>query len=434
VLVVERGPLADPPQFTHREVPTFRRLYLDGGMLTTRNRRVALLAGSCLGGGTVVNYTTSLRLPDDVRKEWARVSGLDLFTSTAFTEAMDAVCARLSVNLDHNRPSRRDELMARGLAALGWHHDRMPRNVVGCSQDDVCGYCGFGCIRDAKQSMLATYLIDAWSHGARFLVECAAERVVVERGRARGIVARTRDGRTVRVAARAVVVAAGAIHTPALLLRSGLGGPIGKRIYLHPVVAAWGHFDERVEPWNGTIQAIYSEELARLHRGYGVRFETAPVHPALFALALPWAGANEFDRAMRELPRTSFVGVLLRDRVGGGVTIDREGAPLVSYRLSRYDRRHLRRGLAGAARVLQAAGATSVVTHDALYASFHQMGTCPMGRHPRSVVNDTGRTHEVPDLYVADASLFPTASGVNPMITIAALAYHVAQEVKARLA
>jgi choline dehydrogenase-like flavoprotein len=462
VIVIERGPLADPPTFTHREIGTLRRLYLDGGMRTTSDRGVTILAGSCVGGGTVVNYTTSLRLPDEVRAVWARVSGLDWFVGDAFDTSLDAVCRRLGVNVEHNHPSRRDEIMARGLRALGWHLEPTPRNVAGCGQDDLCGYCGFGCVRGAKQSMLATYLADAWTNGARFLVDCTAERVLIEDGRARGVAVRTKEGHAATVRARVVVAAAGAIHTPALLLRSGVrGGLIGRRIYLHPVAALWGRFDEDVQPWTGTIQAIYSDALARQHDGYGVRFETAPIHPALFALALPWAGAAEFGAAMALLPRTSLVGVLLRDRVGGRVTIDRHGAPVVRYRLSPYDRGHLRCGLEGAARVLLAAGARGVTTsqwrrvelephqaieswldavdqagygpHDMMLASFHQMGTCPMGRNPRSsVVDATGECHALRDLYVADASLFPTASGVNPMITIGGLAHHIAQQINAR--
>ena len=462
VIVLEKGGHHETGDVDQLEVPSFRRLYLDGGLTATADQGVILLAGSCLGGGTVVNYTTSFATPDAVRDEWARISGLDVFSAASFTRSLDAVCARVGVNTDHGAPSSRDALMEAGLRASGWHVAAMPRDVSGCTQDDVCGYCGFGCARDAKRSTLRTYLEDAAAHRARLVVECEAQRVVVERGTAVGVEARSRTGARVRVRARAVVAAAGAVGTAALLLRSGLTGEVGQGLRLHPVTAVWGLFDQDVRPWTGTIQSRYSNELADLDDGFGVRFETAPVHPAFQALGAAWAGADAFDATMRELPRTSLVGLLVRDREPGRVSVARSGRPVLRYGVSRYDQRHVRRGVDAAACVLLAAGARRVrsmqsrpVVLDAggsvdewlaradrvgygsnrtTYVTFHQMGTCRMGADPtRGAVDGAGESHEVRRLFVADGSLFPSASGVNPMITIMALAHHVAQEMKARL-
>jgi choline dehydrogenase-like flavoprotein len=387
---------------------------------------------------------------------------LDLFQGEAFARALDGVSARLGVNRDHNLPSRRDELMARGLAALGWHADRMPRNVEGCTQDEVCGYCGFGCVRGAKRSMLKTYLAEAAASGARLVVECAVERVTLDRGRAGGVVARTRRGQRLSVRARAVVASAGAIETPALLLRSGLAGSVGRHLHLHPVTAVWGVFDEEVRPWTGTIQAMYSDQFANLDRGFGVKFETTGIHPLFLTYGTPWAGAAAFDAHMRRLPHVSPIGLLVRDRGEGRVRLGRTGSPVVDYAVSRYDQAHVRRGIQGAARVLLAAGARQLIatqnrpvvfrpgagrsldawmrqldaigygSNRTIYFSWHQMGTCRMGAGGEgSVVGETGEAHAVKGLFVADASLFPSASGVNPMITIAALAQIVSEGVKA---
>jgi choline dehydrogenase-like flavoprotein len=464
VLVVEKGGYFNEADFNGREVETLSKLYLGGGLVTSRDQGVIVLAGSCLGGGTVVNYTTSFRTPDSVRSEWARSSGLDFFVRDEFTRSIDAVCARLHVNQEHNRPRTRDELMARGLRACGWHVDRMPRDVDGCTQDEVCGYCGLGCVRAAKQSTLKTYLQDAVDRRARVVVNCSAERVLIENGKATGIAARTREGGTLTVRARAVVVAAGAIGSPALLLRSGLRGRVGADLRLHPVTGVWGRFNEEVRPWTGTVQALYSDQFANLSEGYGAKFETAPVHPAFLALATPWEDARSFDAGMRLLAHTSVVGILLRDRYGGRVTVSRKGVPVVDYRISKYDQGHIRSAVAGAAQVLLAAGAREIIStqprpitlgvgsggkledwlarvdavgygaNQTAYFSFHQMGTCRMGSRPAdSVVNGAGETHAVGRLFVADGSVFPSASGVNPMITIAALAHYVAQQIKAAL-
>jgi long-chain-alcohol oxidase len=464
VVVLERGPYLNESDFTQRELEMLGAAYLDGGLRTTTDGGMVLLAGACLGGGTVVNYTTSFRTPDAVRTEWAETGGLPLFTIQAFDGALDAACLRLGVNQDHNRPSRRDELMEQGLRTQGWHVDRMPRDVQGCTQDDVCGYCGLGCVRGAKRSSLATCLEEAHARGTRIVVNCKVERVTIANGRAIGVEAHdARSGARLRVRARRTVVAAGALGTPALLLRSGVHGAVGQYLRLHPATAVWGRFDDDVRPWTGTIQALYSDQLADLDAGYGVRFETTAVHPGFLALAAPWETAERFDALMEHLPRTSLVGVLLRDRDPGRVTIGRDGLPRVRYQISAYDQTHIRRGVVDGARVLAAAGARRVFatqTRDhewrpdaeplevwtelvdrvgyganrTLYVSFHQMGTCRMGGRRRdSVVDGDGASWDVRDLHVADASLFPSASGVNPMVTIAALAYHVAQALKSRL-
>ncbi len=465
VVVLEKGGYFNEADFSQRESEAIRMMYLGSGMTTSDDLGILVLAGSCLGGGTVVNFTTSFRTPDTVRAEWARLSGLDLFVSDDFTRALDAVCERLRVNQNHNRLSRRDELMAAGLQACGWQVDCMPRNVSGCTQDDLCGYCSFGCIRGAKQSMDKTYLRDAFERGARIVVNCEAEKVQIEHGRAVGVEARTGEGRVVTVRARVVVVAAGAIHSPALLRRSGLGGRVGENLRLHPVTQVWGYFDREIDPWTGTLQAVYSDQFADLDNGYGVKLETVPAHPVLLmGLGTAWESATQFDARMRMLAHLSLVGVLLRDRFGGRVTVNRSGVPVIHYRVSQYDQRHVRRGVEAAARVLLAAGAREVFSSQCrtvsfkpgrqesldewlarvdrvgyganrmLYGSAHQMGTCRMGRMPAtSVVNGEGETHAVKRLYVADGSLFPSASGVNPMITIAALAHYVAQQIKVKL-
>jgi choline dehydrogenase-like flavoprotein len=225
----------------------------------------------------------------------------------------------------------------------------------------------------------------------------------------------------------------------------------------------WGRFDEEVRPWTGTLQARYSDQFVDMDAGYGLKLETASVHPGLLASAGPWESAEQFGALMHDLSHLSLVGILLRDRDGGRITVSRKGLPLIRYRLSEYDRRHVRRGVEGAARVLLAAGAKELFStqnrlvrfqrgnepleawlarvdragygsNQTFYYSFHQMGTCRMGADPRtSVVDGAGEAHAVKRLFVADASLFPSASGVNPMVTIAALAHYVAQQIKARL-
>jgi long-chain-alcohol oxidase len=336
VVVLEAGDYYDDADFDGAELAGWARLYEQGGSTATHDQSVGLLAGACLGGSTVVNYTTSFRTPDEVRAEWAG-HGVPAFESDAYTQSLDAVCDRLGVNLDHNRVSRREEIFRRGLDTLGWHCDAMPRNVLGCDQNGPeCGWCGFGCRRGAKQSTVKTWLADAHAAGARVLVRARARRVLVFGGAARGVEARTPDGHSVSISARAVIAACGAIQTPALLRRSGLtNASIGRNLRLHPATGVFAFFDDEVRPWEGTLQAIYSDEHRNLDgEGYGVKYETTAFHPSLFAAFAPWRSAASYAELAGGLRRTSLVGVLLRDKGGGEVRVGRDGEPVARYRLS----------------------------------------------------------------------------------------------------
>jgi len=352
VVVLEAGGYWSERDFDGAEQTGLRRLYRGGGASATDDQGVGLIAGACLGGGTVVNYTTSFRTPDEVLAEW---EGLG-FPSAELGPSLDAVWERLGINTDHNRPSRRDEVMRRGLEALGWHVDAMPRDVIGCEQGALCGYCGYGCPIGAKQSTTRTWLADAATAGARIVVGTRAQRVLLESGAAVGV-----DAGSVRVRSRAVVAAAGAIETPALLLRSGLKNPnVGRWLRLHPATPVIGILDEEVRPWEGTLQALYSDRHRFLDAGYGLKYETVPAHPALLAAAIPWESAAEHARLMGCLPRLAGIAVIPRDRGSGRVRIAPNGEPIATYRLAEDDARRLAIGIDGAGRILAAAGAREI--------------------------------------------------------------------------
>jgi long-chain-alcohol oxidase len=462
VVVVEAGSYHAEDYFAGRELDGLQSLYLNGGGLATDDQSLSLLAGSCVGGGTVVNYTTSFRTPARVRAEWASL-GAQVFASDDYTAALDAVCERIGVNQEHNRPSPRDAIMHRGLSELGWHSDFMPRNVRGCKQDERCGYCGYGCPYAAKQSALVTWLQDHAARGGRIVADTHVDTVTVSDGQARGVVGHHHPtGSEISVRARAVVCAAGAIHTPALLRRSGLKNPnIGRWLHLHPATAMWAQFEEEVDGWSGTLQAVYSDEFADLDgEGYGCKFETAPIQPLIAFTFFPWRSARQHFELMQALPHTSGIGCLLRDKGAGEVRTGRDGHPVVRYRLSEVDQRHMHQCLVGAAQALKAAGARYLYSSHAKLCdttgdlddlarqmtaagygsgqihlgSFHIMGTARMAGDPSLGATDpTGQTYDVRDIVVCDASTFPTASGVNPQISIMATAHLNASALAARL-
>jgi choline dehydrogenase-like flavoprotein len=465
VVIVEAGRYFTEKDFDGAELSGFDRLYLNGGGMASADGGVGLLAGRALGGSTLVNYTFSFRTPDGVRREWSSEHGLDAVATGQFDRSLDAVWERIGVNSEHSLPSRRDESIREGLDKLGWEWQVMQRNVRGCTED-VCRLCHYGCQSGAKQSTLKTWVQDAHDAGARILVGTRAERVLTRRGAAHGIEARTSAGHRVDVRARAVVSACGALHTPVLLARSGVASKVlGKHLRLHPVLVVWGQFDEEMRPWEGMLSSTYSDRDVDMDgNGYGVKYEHVAIPPSILLSFAPWRGGRRHAELMQALPFTGGLGVLLRDHGVGEVRTGRDGEPVVRYRLTSGDVEHMRRGVRGAARVVEAMGARRIYSSHSKWVayepgargdldgfcrdadacgwgagqaqmiSFHIMGSARMGASPiDSVCDPTGQVWSMPNLYVLDASAFPTASGVNPMVTIEALAHMNARALAAQL-
>jgi choline dehydrogenase-like flavoprotein len=289
------------------------------------------------------------------------------------------------------------------------------------------------------------------------------ERITIEAGVATGVEATVRRKR-LTIRSRAVVAAGGSIQTPALLLRSGLRNPnIGRHLHLHPVAAVFGIYREPIEGWHGALQTAACDHFAGADGGYGFIIEVPPMHPGLAALSLPWQSAEGHHQLMRQLRHAATFIAITRDRDSGRVRVDRDGRPVVDYSISRRDAANVVRAAKTAVRLHAAAGARTiggpynnlpefavgygdlekhlrtfmslgVRKNDLTLYSAHQMSSCRMGAKARHApVNPVGETYEVKNLFVADGSALPTSTGVNPMISIMALAHRNAQIIKARL-
>jgi choline dehydrogenase-like flavoprotein len=462
VIVLEKGGFHVETDFDGNELASTGRLFENRGLLTTADLSMLLLAGSTLGGGTTVNWSASFRTPDDVLREWEQNYGVTGFTGEPYQQALDTVTERLNVNTEC-AASPQNSVLEHGARQLGLAHDVIPRNTRDCED---CGFCNFGCQFGAKQSTLRTYLQDAFDRGGRVVVDTNVQRVLTENGQAVGVegVVRGTDGQQhyLSVRAQAVVVAAGALHTPAVLMRSGLGNAnIGSNLHLHPTTLTYGIFDEPIRGWQGAPMSRYVSEFKNLDgRGYGVTLETAPVHPGIGALALSWANGKQHKDIMLQMGHLSNIIIITRDTESGRITLDRSGYPQIHYTLGAHDARHMMRGLLESMRIQHAAGAKQIGAPFALpftwyegqdfdeilhtvgqqrlspnnFALFsaHQMSSCRLGGSAaQGVLKPTGETYEVRGLYVADGSVLPTATGVNPMLTIMAVAHVIAGHIKA---
>ncbi|HLZ23255.1 MAG TPA: GMC family oxidoreductase N-terminal domain-containing protein [Ktedonobacterales bacterium] len=475
VVILEKGGYYNEADFTGNEAEMTEKLYLRRGLLSTSDLGMVVLAGSCLGGGTVVNWSTSLRTPPDVLEEWEREHGLTGATTADYQRGFDVAEQRIGVNTGDSEPNANNAALQRGCQALGYDWKPIPRNASDCQQR--CGHCGYGCPYGRKQSTMLTFLQDASDRGARVVVRCSVERVLIEAGRAVGVEGWAPDSETgarrrVVVRAPVVVVSAGSVESPALLLRSGLKNPnIGRHLRLHPVVPMLGRYPDPIEAWKGSLQTVYSDQFAHLEGAYGLRFEVMPVHPGILGLAVPWESGLQHKREMRRVAYDAAYIILTRDTGEGQVTLDKQGDPVLSYWPNELDQRHLIRGIGEVSRIIFAGGgiaasasytpplilenedgkpgAVSRARMDAYLAEIerrgvipnrlglgtaHQMGTCRLGGSDKTAVADpTGEVYGVRGLFVADASGFPSASGVNPMLSTMALSFHVAQHIKARV-
>ncbi len=450
VVVLERARPRFEDAFDGRELPGYASLFLDRGIAATEDRAIALLAGSALGGGTVVNWNTSLRIGAAVADEW-RAAGID-----DLSEHYEAVERRVDVDTDESARNGPNAALERGARALGLSAATIARNVKGCGD---CGPCTLGCRRGAKQSTMRTFLVDACADGAE-IVTADVRRIDVENGSVVGVTARAAGGE-LRVRAAQVALAGGAILSPALLLRSGIAPhQAGRGFHLHPVAVTSGVYESDLGgTWSGVPQSVLVDEFAEIDGAYGFRLEVPQAYPGILAASFPWWGAGAHRSRSVEARRIApFIGIV-RDRTEGRVVIDTQGEPVVRYTNGDLERRLLERAMVESARIHAAAGAKRVFTlHtpplereaaavDELVAeiarrgvatnrvalfSAHQMSSCRIGTaRAASVADPEGQVWGVRGLFVTDASAFPSAAGVNPMMTVMALARRTATRMSA---
>jgi choline dehydrogenase-like flavoprotein len=463
VVVLEEGGHFTNRDFKMQESLAYPQLYQEQGNRATSDLAIHILQGRAVGGSTVVNWTASFRTPEPVLAHWRKVHGAELTV-----EVLDPHWAAVEERL-HIQPQPAEGInfnngvLWRGAEKLKMERAVLRRNVKSCINS---GYCGMGCPINAKQSILVTYVPDAVEKGARIYANARAVRVETQGRRAGAVVAEVLDpatdrptGKQVVVRPKVVVLAGGAINTPALLLRSGIdpNGRVGKRTFLHPVIASAALFEERVEGFYGAPQSVSSHHFADRGEGkVGYFMEAVPIHPMLTAVATGGLGGGHQD-LMAQLGHVNGLIALTIDgflpgEEGGTVSLRSDGRIKVDYPIRPEIWEALRHAAKTLARVQLAAGAREVrslhaepvvmkSTRDvalldqapwaplrvSLFTA-HQMGGAAFGRDPStSVVSPKLKHHHLDNLYVVDGSVLPTSLGVNPQLTIYGLAHWAAE-------
>ncbi|KEF30827.1 Oxidoreductase, GMC family [Marinobacter nitratireducens] len=462
VILVEEGRLYYQKDFKMDELTAYASLYQEGMSRVTKDGAIAILQGRCVGGSTTVNWTSSFRTPDETLNHWANRFGLDSLRPDAMTPWFDGREQRLNIEPWAVDPNPNNDVLRQGCEKLGYSWKVIPRNVKGCWN---LGYCGVGCPTNAKQGSLVTTVPGALENDAHLIYGLRAEKLVANQDRIEHLQATamsadgvTPSGITVTLKARHFVSAASAIGSPGLLLRSELPDPydrVGKRSFIHPVNVTVAEMPDKIDPFYGAPQSIYSDHFnfsGGVDGPAGYKLEVPPMHPAMAAGVIPNHGQAQATN-MAGLPWTNAVLALIRDGFhpdspGGTIGLRDDGSPYLDYPVTDYLWDGLRRAFHTMAEVQFAAGAKRVrlmhldsdwytnladckaaiddvpmELHRVRLFTAHQMGGCGMGANPEeSVVNAFGEHHHISNLSVHDASIFPTSIGANPQLSVYALA------------
>jgi choline dehydrogenase-like flavoprotein len=473
VVVLEAGPYMDRTSYPEEPLAALASLYRDGGLTIAEGRpAIPTPVGRAVGGTTVINSGTCFRAPDELLARWSSEHGIEWATELdpdyAEGEEMLSVAP-----VDPERMGRNGQLLREGADALGVSHHPLARNAGRCTQ---CSSCPTGCRLDAKRATHVSYLPRAVKAGARIRSGVEAGRVIFDHGRAVGLEGRSGvawhqngsptladrangngAGRPYELRARrAVVLAGGAFGTPELLLRSGFRSPSGKlghNLRIHPACWVGARFDEEVRGWDGVMQSYAVDEW----QDQGILLEATFTPLAFGAQWLPGTGPVHQERII-SYDHIASTGVHLSDRSAGRVALAGDGSLRISYKLIDEDARKLVFGIARAVELFQAAGAREVYPQIAgiptigpegvarldstpprarrlRLEAFHPMGTAAMDASPeRGVAGIDGAVHGAEGLFVADGSLLPSSLGVNPMMTIIAMASRVSRQLADALA
>ncbi len=435
VVVLEQGPEHDPDTFTARPPQMLARLYREAGQtVTLGDPPIVLPLGRGIGGTTLINSGTCFRTPSHVLDRWQSEFGLDV-DEPAMRPFFERVEQALSVSeVTPELAGENAAVARRGAERLGWSHGYLRRNAKGCVGS---GVCAFGCPTSAKQHTGITYIPRARDAGATIITGANVRRVKTRHGCAEAVEARGADGSALHVRAPVIAVAAGTIHTPALLARSGLGaasGELGHNLSLHPATAAFALMEHVVDMARGVPQSFYVDEFAE----QGIMFEGVAGPPSYVAISLPMTGRRHAE-VMAQYRHLAQFGLMVSDSSRGRVHVV-AGQPVIRYDLDDADLQKFRTGLRRIDELFRAAGALEVILplpagvaphqarrRDLRLMAFHPLGTARADARPEhGVVDGQLALHGIEGVYVADGSAVPSALGVNPQETIMALATRLA--------
>ena len=443
---------------TNNETFGYHNFYETNAIQQTRGYKVQLLAGMGIGGGTSINWTTSLRTPDNILSEWdALTQQNNYFNSDSFNKSLDYICQNLNVDETNNKIPQKEIKLAQGLELNKTSYKIIPRNT----KNNDCLESGFSTFGHSDDTINSSY--KSWFSKDKFNEDniysnTQVKSLAISNGKATHINVE-HNGQSYSVAVEKVILASGSLNTPKILLNSGYKNKhLGQHLKLHPVSGVAGKFSELQNPWAGSMQGIYSDDNLFRKDNYGYLLEGLPMHPSLFFPFFP-NNQDNFGDFISSYNYWSGSIVLTSDTSSGSI-INKNPQHLWKYNLNNFDHGNLLHGienlvkanfLAGAEEIMVATSPTMHWKRESnediesfigkvrkvrnepfriLLGSAHQMGTARIHPNPsEGVIDLNGKVHGLENVYITDSSTFPRCSGVNPMITIQAMSHFLASKI-----
>ena len=443
---------------TNNETFGYHNFYETNAIQQTRGYKVQLLAGMGIGGGTSINWTTSLRTPDNILSEWdALTQQNNYFNSDSFNKSLDYICQNLNVDETNNKIPQKEIKLAQGLELNKTSYKIIPRNT----KNNDCLESGFSTFGHSDDTINSSY--KSWFSKDKFNEDniysnTQVKSLAISNGKATHVNVE-HNGQSYSVAVEKVILASGSLNTPKILLNSGYKNKhLGQHLKLHPVSGVAGKFSELQNPWAGSMQGIYSDDNLFRKDNYGYLLEGLPMHPSLFFPFFP-NNQDNFADFISSYNYWSGSIVLTSDTSSGSI-INKNPQHLWKYNLNNFDHGNLLHGienlvkanfLAGAEEIMVATSPTMHWKRESnediesfigkvrkvrnepfriLLGSAHQMGTARIHPNPsEGVVDLNGKVHGLENVYITDSSTFPRCSGVNPMITIQAMSHFLASKI-----
>lgn len=474
-LVLEKGKYYKSSEYVFDDAEGFKALYENGGGMSTLNAEVFILAGSTFGGGTTVNWSACLKTPFKVRKEWYDDYGLEWVAKEEYDKCLDYVWEQMGASKENVSHSFSNDVMLKGSEKLGYPHKSIEQNNGGHPNHD-CGFCHLGCKYGIKQGSHACWLKDASDHGCQFMDQVRVDLIIHKNGKAVGVncIDSVTGAKFKITGPKTFVVSCGSLHTPLLLQSSKFKNKhIGSNLKLHPISGVIGTFGKEIntEPYHRSIMTSVCNEVEDLDgKAHGPKIETLLHVPSFEAVYIPWVDAGVFRQDLLKFNNTAAFLTLARDTSSGKVYADPKipGKPNVDYSINKFDLEGLLKGVLIGADIMYIQGAKEILVSQAFCPRFssnkpqhersitdedyvewrkavekigaykygytsgsaHQMSSCRMASKPKNGALDLkGRLYECKNIYVADASAMPTASGANPMISTMTFARHISLDI-----
>ncbi|KAF4987035.1 hypothetical protein FDECE_15631 [Fusarium decemcellulare] len=474
IIVVDKGYHFKTPELPLDDSEAFFHLFEQGGLISSEDGSITVTAGSCFGGGGTINWSACLQTQSTVRDEWADERGLTFFKSSEFQTHLDSVCQRMGVSDEFIRHNHGNLTLLEGARRLGYNAHAVPQNTGGCEHHD--GHCSMGCWRGEKKGPVNGWFPDAAECGAKFMEGFKVERVVFQKQHGKqvacGVVGvwAPRNNKNispiaVTIRAKRVIISAGSLWSPVILTKSKIKNKhIGRNLHLHPTTFVAGVFKEETRPWEGGILTSVVTSLDNVDgKGHGSKLERVSMIPSMSLPWLNWTSGRDYKTLLAKYSHIEVLIAITRDRESGQIVLDStQDRPRVAYTPSKFDTGNNLMGMLALAKILYIQGAQEIhpalpgvepfirpvdepqasegitnkefqawlkkmemhgnKTPDTPYASAHQMSSCRMSTSAsEGVVDEFGKVWGCEGLYVADASILPSATGVNPMVTIMAV-------------